>query len=170
MFGLAVNTSYLVGVNMYLPQIIYFTSFALVLAAFGTYLTLRRPPGPLPASFGHIQTIADVIDEWADSGCMFWGHKMEGDSPTDRCYAGTRTMQLKLPVQDRWYGGLEIANPPEWRLPGEPISVNEENVASSAISIYLETGEHFRYMPPSGSGLNGASSPHGSVLSARSTS
>ncbi len=91
MFGLAINLSFLLGVNMYPPQIFYFAGLTLVLAGFGTYLAFRRPTGYLPASYGHIQTIADVIDEWADSGCMFWGHKADGVPAGEPSYAGTST-------------------------------------------------------------------------------
>ncbi|KAK3304107.1 uncharacterized protein B0T15DRAFT_485858 [Chaetomium strumarium] len=90
MFGLAINLQFQLGVNMHLPQIFYFAGFSLAAAIFGLLLSVWRPSGYLPASYGHIQTIADVVDEWADSGCMFWGEN---------------THRLPQPDERRWYGG-----------------------------------------------------------------
>ncbi|KAK3941739.1 hypothetical protein QBC46DRAFT_91819 [Diplogelasinospora grovesii] len=101
MFGLAINLQFQLGVNMYPPQIFYFAGFSLFAALFGLYLSLRRPDGYLPASYGHLQTMVDIIDEWADSGCMFWGHKGDGNP----AYAGTSTGWLKIPMEHQEYGG-----------------------------------------------------------------
>ncbi|KAK4179457.1 hypothetical protein QBC36DRAFT_74335 [Triangularia setosa] len=100
MFGLAINLQFQLGVNMYPSQIFYFAALTLVAAVFGLLLSLQRPPGYLPPTFGHIQTIADIIDEWADSGCMFWGVK----GPN---YTGTSTKRLKQPDPNAEYGGLK---------------------------------------------------------------
>ncbi|TVY84882.1 hypothetical protein LSUE1_G001076 [Lachnellula suecica] len=100
LFGLSINNDFRLGVNMYPPQIFYFTAFALAVAIFATYVSLRRPSGPLPATFGHLQTMADLIDEW--SNCMFWGHKEDGNPN----YAGTSTKLLEMPYRDRPYGGV----------------------------------------------------------------
>ncbi|KAJ9149807.1 hypothetical protein NKR23_g4057 [Pleurostoma richardsiae] len=113
MFGLAINVSFKLGVNMYPPQIFYFTGFSLVAAVFCTYLSCRRSSGYLPSSFGHIQTIANIIDEWADSGCMYWGHKADGRFPGDPSYAGTSTRRLPPPFPNRFYGGRGIVSPEE---------------------------------------------------------
>jgi hypothetical protein len=98
MFGLAINLQFQLGVNMHPPQIFYFGAFTLAAAIFGLILSVWRPKGYLPASWGHIQTIADVVDEWADSGCMFWGEKYPG-------YTGTSTHRLKQPDERMLYGG-----------------------------------------------------------------
>ena len=63
LFGLAINVSWGLGVNMYPPQIFYFTGFLLAVAIFATYVSLRRPKGYLPATYGHLQTMADIVDE-----------------------------------------------------------------------------------------------------------
>lgn len=107
MFGLAINLSFRLGVNMYPPQIFYFAAFSALTALLGAYLAFRRPSGFLPATYGHIQTIADIIDEWADSGCMYWGHKADGRTPTEPSYAGTSTRRLEPPYVNRWYGGCQ---------------------------------------------------------------
>lgn len=106
MFGLAINLQFQLGVNMHPPQIFYFAGFSLVAAIFGLFLSLQRPKGCLPPSYGHIQTIADIIDEWADSGCMFWGEKY-GGSMGSPGYTGTSTHRLKQPEVGKWYGGRE---------------------------------------------------------------
>ena len=98
MFGLAINLQFQLGVNMYPPQIFYFGAFTLAAAIFGLLLSVWRPKGYLPASYGHIQTIVDVVDEWADSGCMFWGEKYPG-------YTGTSTHRLEQPHKEALYGG-----------------------------------------------------------------
>ncbi|KZP21093.1 hypothetical protein FIBSPDRAFT_861005 [Athelia psychrophila] len=38
-----------------------------------TFLAFYRPRGPQPATFGHIQTLADAIDVWAP--IIWWGYK-----------------------------------------------------------------------------------------------
>ncbi|KAJ4306765.1 hypothetical protein N0V88_000132 [Collariella sp. IMI 366227] len=101
MFGLAINLQFQLGVNMHPPQIFYFGAFSLAAALFGLVLSLHQPKGYLPVAFGHIQTIADVVDEWSDSGCMFWGEKSAGNPG----YTGTSTHRLGPPDERRWYGG-----------------------------------------------------------------
>lgn len=46
--------------------------FTLVL----TVIVLQRPRGPQPAAYGHIQTLANVVDKWTPT--MWWGHKTGG--------------------------------------------------------------------------------------------
>ncbi|RCI09719.1 hypothetical protein L249_3956 [Ophiocordyceps polyrhachis-furcata BCC 54312] len=50
---------------------------AILLALFTTYLALRRPSGCQPTTLGHLQTIADLVDDWEtdDHGRMWWGEK-----------------------------------------------------------------------------------------------
>lgn len=104
LFGLSINNDFKLGVNMYPPQIFYFTAFALMVAVFATYVSARRPVGMLPATFGHLQTMADLIDEWEDR--MFWGHKQNG-YPN---YAGTSARRLPMPREHELYGGVAGAS------------------------------------------------------------
>ncbi|KAK5656283.1 hypothetical protein OQA88_5047 [Cercophora sp. LCS_1] len=104
-FGLAINLQYSLGVNMYPPQVLYLACFTLVALLLGLHLSLRRPRGHLPVSYGHLQTIADIIDEWADSNCMFWGEKDPGDD-TAPGFTGTSTNRLPEPAETRFYGGV----------------------------------------------------------------
>jgi hypothetical protein len=48
-----------------------------VFATIITSLTVMKPKGPKPATYGHIQTIADVIDDWIldENGRFWWGDK-----------------------------------------------------------------------------------------------
>jgi hypothetical protein len=36
-----------------------------------------KPKGPQPATYGHIQTLADVVDDWTlnENGRFWWGDK-----------------------------------------------------------------------------------------------
>ncbi|KAJ8594486.1 hypothetical protein M405DRAFT_808898, partial [Rhizopogon salebrosus TDB-379] len=55
-----------------------------IFACFCTVVALSRPRGPQPAAYGHLQTLANLVDEW--SPVMWWGHK-EDEIPY--CHAGT---------------------------------------------------------------------------------
>ncbi|PHH75615.1 hypothetical protein CDD80_2229 [Ophiocordyceps camponoti-rufipedis] len=46
------------------PRIALYALLAFLLAVFATYLALRRPSGCQPATMGHLQTIADLVDDW----------------------------------------------------------------------------------------------------------
>jgi hypothetical protein len=82
LYGMSVNVFTFPGsdVNnlvMRPAQIIYLTVGLCLLCIFVTFLALRRPKGPLPATFGHLQTMANIVDEWDD--VLFWGHKGKGE-------------------------------------------------------------------------------------------
>ncbi|KAG2745770.1 hypothetical protein P692DRAFT_201856076 [Suillus brevipes Sb2] len=71
------------GVDM-LPVQIWNLCIALfIFACFFTFVALRRPRGPQPAAYGHLQTLANLVDEW--SPVMWWGHKEDG---IPYCHAG----------------------------------------------------------------------------------
>ncbi|KAG2028842.1 hypothetical protein BDR03DRAFT_988145 [Suillus americanus] len=77
------------GILLY-PEVVMFTvqiwnlCIALfIYACFFTFVALRRPRGPQPAAYGHIQTLANLVDEW--SPVMWWGHKVDG---IPYCHAG----------------------------------------------------------------------------------
>jgi len=54
-----------------------------IFSSFFTFAALRRPCGPQPAAYGHLQTLANLVDEW--SPVMWWGHKEDG---IPYCHAG----------------------------------------------------------------------------------
>jgi hypothetical protein len=102
-----------------LLQIIYLTIGLFVFALVSTFVARRRPHGPQPAAYGHLQTLANLVDEWSPT--MWWGHKENG-KPI--CHAGVlfqpllyNTVQLislhagtcNLPLppvrMNTWYAG-----------------------------------------------------------------
>ncbi|KAG1863733.1 hypothetical protein F4604DRAFT_1586964 [Suillus subluteus] len=91
MFGLALNITEdsirgnvsIYGIYMYTAQIWNLCITLFIFACFFTYVALRRPHGPQPAAYGHLQTLANLVDEW--SPVMWWGHKKDG---IPYCHAG----------------------------------------------------------------------------------
>lgn len=110
-FGLGVSLVFMLGVNMYAPQLIYLGCFMAGLALFCTYLAVRRATGFLPSSYGHVQTIVNIIDEWYDSGAMYWGHKADADEDGKfPAFAGTSSSWLEDPNPREKYGGPKREN------------------------------------------------------------
>ncbi|KAF2704687.1 hypothetical protein K504DRAFT_341174, partial [Pleomassaria siparia CBS 279.74] len=88
-FGLGMAYYYGWGVFMRPPQILYLAFALTVLALFSTLICLKRPIGPQPATYGHLKTIVDLVDEWHED--MFWGHKGDGHGVA---HAGTSDSRL----------------------------------------------------------------------------
>ncbi|KZP21082.1 hypothetical protein FIBSPDRAFT_826226 [Athelia psychrophila] len=61
----------------------------IIVATFMTFLAFYRPRGLQPATFGHIQTLADVIDVWEPR--IWWGYKVTNGSTG---HAGTSDWPL----------------------------------------------------------------------------
>ncbi|OJA18937.1 hypothetical protein AZE42_12744 [Rhizopogon vesiculosus] len=85
MFGLAFNPSSegdvderlsKVLMSMYATQIWNLCIALFTFACFFTLIALYRPRGPQPAAYGHLQTLANLVDEW--SPVIWWGHKEDG--------------------------------------------------------------------------------------------
>lgn len=81
--------------------------FAFVVAACATWMVRASPTGPQPATRGHLETLADLIDDWGmgDQGKIFWGVKGEG---TDGArHAGTSGLQDRIGIirMDSLYAG-----------------------------------------------------------------
>ena len=99
LFGISLNSTG--GVMLMNWQGVYLLSAAiLVLALFATLEANWRPRGPQPATFGHLQTLADLIDEWAEEDeIMWWGDKgTMKTSLAKACeirHAGTAKKKLK---------------------------------------------------------------------------
>lgn len=62
----------------------------IAVAAFVTFVAKRRPKGPQPAAYGHLQTMVDLVDDWSATEVMWWGHKKSGPV----CHAGTSDSPL----------------------------------------------------------------------------
>ncbi|CAG8957454.1 hypothetical protein HYFRA_00011435 [Hymenoscyphus fraxineus] len=127
LFGLSINNDFKLGVNMYPPQIFYFTAFALAVASFATYVSARCPKGPMPATFGHLQTMADLIDDWDDR--MFWGHKGYGQSGQP-AYAGMSYKKLPMPDMDKVYGGVDMV----------PVLTTPGSMSTTSFATHTSTG------------------------------
>lgn len=89
------------GVFIMCPQLVYLTSTWAVLLIFIGYIAFRKPRGPLPATYGHLQTLTNLVDEWHK--VMFWGHKSEAENGI--CHAGTSDKPLPEVRMDAFYKG-----------------------------------------------------------------
>ncbi|KAK3615821.1 hypothetical protein LTR56_026364 [Elasticomyces elasticus] len=69
----------------------------LILATFATLLSRHRPSGVIPSTWGHIQTLANLVDDWGDgtAGKLYWGDKGLNEDGTR--HAGTAS-DAPLPV------------------------------------------------------------------------
>lgn len=57
------------------------------------FLAFHSPAGPQPAAYGHLQTLADLIDCWPPKdGRIFWG-----DKPLNNGTYHAGTSDIKLP-------------------------------------------------------------------------
>ncbi|RFN44921.1 hypothetical protein FIE12Z_10816 [Fusarium flagelliforme] len=67
------------GIIFYMTytRLMLYAALAILLASFATFLALRKRSGPQPATMGHLQTIADLVDDWTlnEKGRIFWGDK-----------------------------------------------------------------------------------------------
>lgn len=83
LYSLAISVDFFQGLNMRIPQIFYLAVGAIFLAVFVTTCASWKLKGPQPAAFGHLQTLADLVDVWPNVGeSMFWGQKNPPWLPT----------------------------------------------------------------------------------------
>lgn len=114
MFGLTFFVDALAGdeiidkfaVGIYTAQIWNLCIALFVFACFFTLFALYRPRGPQPAAYGHIQTLANLVDEW--SPVMWWGHKQ---NQVPYCHAGTSDHPLPDVKMDCVYAGFGAESP-----------------------------------------------------------
>ncbi|KAG2074408.1 hypothetical protein BDR04DRAFT_1140672 [Suillus decipiens] len=88
------------SVHMWTAQIWNLFIALFIFTCFLTFVALRRPRGPQPAAYGHVQTLANLVDEW--SPVMWWGHKKDG---IRYCHAGTSDHPLPHVKMDCVYAG-----------------------------------------------------------------
>ncbi|KAG1812543.1 uncharacterized protein BJ212DRAFT_1301519 [Suillus subaureus] len=93
-------------VHMFTTQIWNLCIALAIFACFFTVVALRRPRGPQPATYGHLQTLANLVDEW--SPIMWWGHKEDG---IPYCHSGTSDHPLPDVKMDCVYGGSGVESP-----------------------------------------------------------
>ena len=90
---------------------------ALLLALLATFLARTRSEGAQPASFGHLQTLVDLIDAWPedDEQAIWWGDKgLSGERVSEPRnkevrHAGTDAKVLERVRMDGWYAGWSAA-------------------------------------------------------------
>lgn len=92
---------YNLGIFLRPPQLLYLAVGMAVMAAFATFLCFTAPRGLQPATFGHVQTLVDLVDEW--SLLMFWGDKGLRDEGNEIRHAGTANIPLALILIDALY-------------------------------------------------------------------
>ncbi|KAG2755814.1 hypothetical protein P692DRAFT_20826810, partial [Suillus brevipes Sb2] len=93
------------AVGMLTAQIWNLCIALFIFASFITFVALRRPRGPQPAAYGHVQTLANLVDEW--SPVMWWGHKEDG---IPYCHAGTSDHPLPDVKMDCVYAGSDAGS------------------------------------------------------------
>ncbi|RMZ77768.1 hypothetical protein DV737_g4189, partial [Chaetothyriales sp. CBS 132003] len=81
MFGSSLQVDYAKGILMRVPQITYLTVTWLVFLVFVCAISFVSPKGPLPATYGHLQTMLNIADDLSDN--MHWGEKDVGSSSSN---------------------------------------------------------------------------------------
>jgi hypothetical protein len=94
--------------DMVYMRIFVYGIVAIILALFATYLALQRPRGPQPAAYGHLRTLANLVDDWGTGteGGLWWGDK--GLNANGTRYAGSSgdLKELEEIHMDAEYEGL----------------------------------------------------------------
>ena len=80
---------------------------AFVVAVCTTWMVRISPVGPQPATWGHVETLADLVDDWGmgHQGKLFWGDKGVGTNGSR--HAGTSDLQVLIGMirMDYLYSG-----------------------------------------------------------------
>jgi hypothetical protein len=86
---------------------------ALVLAIFASYLAFRWPAGGQPAAWGHLQTLADLVDDWrvtGEGGRLWWGDKGTLPGGEVRHAGASGRKDLVEPIRmDALYSGSDLS-------------------------------------------------------------
>lgn len=63
--------------EMIYSRLVWYAVSSVVVFILALYVAFKKPRGPQPAAFGHIQTLADLIDDWKtdEKGRFWWGDK-----------------------------------------------------------------------------------------------
>jgi hypothetical protein len=76
---------------------------------FFTGLALWKPRSTQPAAYGHLQTLADLIDDWEMDklGRFWWGDRSGSEDGSGVRHAGmsARKEELGRVEMDHWYAG-----------------------------------------------------------------
>jgi hypothetical protein len=92
---------------MYLRIFVYFI-IAAVLALFATYLAFQMPKGPQPATYGNLQSLANLVDDWGagKESSLWWGDKGLNANGTRRAGTSADLKTLGKIHMDADYEGL----------------------------------------------------------------
>ncbi|KAI9668939.1 MAG: hypothetical protein M1829_005251 [Trizodia sp. TS-e1964] len=106
MYGLAVSAWFQLGIHIEPVQLFYLAIMALSLTFIMIYTAHRKPYGPQPATYGHLQTIINLVDQWPAQGQrLYWGHS---GFEHGIAHAGTSGNPLGEIIMDDVYMGLSI--------------------------------------------------------------
>ncbi|KAG8994525.1 hypothetical protein FRB94_009822 [Tulasnella sp. JGI-2019a] len=99
-FGMivGVDASFGFGVN---GLDLFFLPVLFLVAVFITVVAVLRPSGPQPVAYGHIQTLADLVDEWSTT--MYWGIRRTAGRGRGRLVTPGRP-KMGLYLQSGWRG------------------------------------------------------------------
>ncbi|KAG8876284.1 hypothetical protein FRB97_004298 [Tulasnella sp. 331] len=76
LFGNAVALEAGIGFLAFPKHMLFLAVGVVLLAVFITVVAIHHPSGTQPAAYGHLQTLADLVDQWSTT--MYWGHKGNG--------------------------------------------------------------------------------------------
>ena len=107
LFGKGMSYAYNWGIFLRPPQLLYLSIGATILAAFATFLSFQQPNGEQPATFGHVQTLVDLVDEW--HLLLFWGDKGVREEGDEVRHAGTASHPLITIMKDGLYAGNRLS-------------------------------------------------------------
>jgi hypothetical protein len=93
--------------RMRYARLLVYTILIIAFAAFVTFLVYHRPRSMQPAAWGHLQTLTDLVDDWAldEDGRLWWGDKGVVDPVEGIRHAGTGPNKetLSLIARDALY-------------------------------------------------------------------
>jgi hypothetical protein len=99
-FGYAFSANVAAWMNL-IPMIVL-TVLLLLVALFAECLARHRPKGPQPVTYGNIQALADLVDDWSSS-TLYWGDKGEIAGVRKAGTAGHPLPEIQM---DALYSGL----------------------------------------------------------------
>lgn len=102
LFGWAVSAAAGYGIWIRGVLVFYLAAGTVAVAIFTTLVARSRPVGPQPSSYGHVQTLADLVDEWSIR--LFWGHKKDRSGAA--AHAGTSSRRLPSVNMEEAYAML----------------------------------------------------------------
>ena len=96
-----------VAFEMLYFRLIIYAIVAIIFGVFATFLVLRQLDGPQPVTWGHLQTLADLIDDWSIDvdGNLWWGDKTSNNQGIRHAGTSAKKIDLGEIVIDALYNG-----------------------------------------------------------------